>query len=98
MKQYKEFIVSYDIVANKPRKKLMESLKDLGLLSIQKSVMWGRLNRAEEKAALILIKKYCIGAEDKAVILEVDFASVIKEKSIGYGNGEFFQERLYEVI
>ena len=38
---YSQIIVSYDISNTKKRNKFFEELKDLGLISIQKSVFWG---------------------------------------------------------
>jgi len=47
MSIYKYYLVCYDVADNKTRKRLFEYLKDLGLVSLQNSVFWGQLTRAE---------------------------------------------------
>jgi CRISPR-associated protein Cas2 len=68
-KLLKEVLVSYDIENNKKRTKLLNQLKDIGMISIQKSVMWGKLLPAD----IILIKrvltKELCKDSDKAFIL-----------------------------
>jgi len=88
MKLYHEVLVSYDIEDNKNRKKLFEALKDLGLVSIQKSVFWGHVKVAEEKMLPKLFKRYC-SKNDKAFSMRVKFASVVESKGFGYKKEEF---------
>lgn len=57
MELYSEVIVTYDVADNKNRKKLREGLLDIGLSDIQKSVFWGRVNKAERKAVTRLFQK-----------------------------------------
>ena len=42
-----EYLVCYDIEDNKKRIKLFKLLQDYGLFSLQKSVFWGFLTKAE---------------------------------------------------
>ncbi len=88
MKLYYEVLVSYDIEDNKNRKKLFEALKDLGLVSIQKSVFWGHVKIAEEKTLPRLFKKYC-AKNDKAFSMRVKFSSVVDSQSFGYEKEDF---------
>lgn len=46
-----EVLISYDIENNKTRTKLCNKLRDVGMITIQKSVMWGRLLPADIKLA-----------------------------------------------
>lgn len=47
---YVKYLVCYDIVDNKRRKKFIDALEDLGLIRIQYSVFYGDLKPAEAKA------------------------------------------------
>ena len=84
MKLYNQFIIAYDISETKNRTKLFESLKDLGLISIQKSVMWGFLNKAEYNAAKREIKIYMDKNTDNVIISRIDLLNK-KENEI-FGN------------
>ena len=55
-KVYSQVIVSYDIEDNKLRKKLFDELKNLGLMSIQKSVFWGYVLTSEKRVIKTLFK------------------------------------------
>jgi|SRR5690606_24513406 len=47
MSIYNHYLVCYDVANDKVRKRMFEFLKDLGLVSLQKSTFWGQLTRAE---------------------------------------------------
>ncbi len=89
VKLYNEVLVSYDISDTKQRTKLFNKLKDISLTSIQKSVFWGHLNKAEEAAVRRLLKSYC-DKGDKAFIARVKLAGQIQQNnSVGYDKQDF---------
>ena len=47
MGMYAKYLVCYDIVDNKRRKRFSDALKDLGMVPMQKSVFYGDLKGAE---------------------------------------------------
>ena len=49
---YTQVIIAYDIADNKKRIKFYETLKDFGLLPIQKSVFWGYILPSERKSII----------------------------------------------
>lgn len=84
-----QIIVAYDIEDTKKRTKLFETLKDFGLISIQKSVMWGYINYAEEKAIREEFKSQ-LGNQDKSIVLRVTNADQqIKKYGMGYEDFNF---------
>lgn len=86
---YNEVLVSYDIADTKQRTKLFNKLKDISLTSIQKSVFWGHLNKAEEASVKRLLKTYCAKA-DKAFIARVKLSEQIQQNSsVGYEKQDF---------
>ncbi len=88
---FHEVIVSYDVSDNKLRKKVLDALKDYGLFSIQKSVMWGEVNQAEERA----IRKFLgetLEKEDRAFLLRAGNASEqIQKFGFGYKDVPFIK-------
>lgn len=93
-----EILVSYDMENNKARNKLLDKLKDLGLISIQKSVCWGRVNHAEYKLVSKLLSEYVNPEVDKAFVLKVDLSKQIQNNSIGYADFASFEEKDFEVF
>lgn len=98
-KLHNEVIVCYDIQNTKNRTKLFKKLKDISLVSIQKSVFWGHLNKAEEDAVKRLLKE-CCEKTDKSFIARVKLSEqVTQNNSIGYIKEDFPKEpRNYYVI
>jgi len=94
---YSQIIVSYDISNTKKRNKLFEELKDLGLISIQKSVFWGYVLVSEKRIIKELFKIYCEKDTDKAfmsnVSLDKDF-----NNSFGYNKEDFKHPESFEII
>ncbi len=89
VKLYNEVLVSYDIADTKQRTKLFNKLKDISLTSIQKSVFWGHLNKAEEDSVKRLLKTYC-AKTDKAFITRVKLSEQIQaDNSMGYEKQDF---------
>ncbi len=96
MALYFEVLVSYDIEENKNRKKLFDELKDMSLVSIQKSVFWGHLKEAEFKMLPHLLDKYC-GKGDKAFFVKAKLSKEILKNSFGYEKQDF-EEKEFEYI
>lgn len=77
---YKQVIVSYDIEDTKIRSKLRKDLMGLGLVPVQKSVMWGYLNKAEEKAVKNLLSLTKIDKTTDAMFLAyADLEGAVKQ-------------------
>lgn len=93
---YYEVLVSYDIEDNKNRKKLFDVLKDMSLVSIQKSVFWGHIKVAEIKMLPHLFAKYCKDG-DKAFFVKAKLSTEILKNSFGYDE-EDFEEKEFEFI
>ena len=96
MALFYEVLISYDIEDNKNRKKLFDALKDMSLVSIQKSVFWGHLKVAEIKMLPHIFKKYC-GENDKAFFVRANLSKEILKNSFGY-NAKDFEEKECEYI
>ena len=96
MALYYEVLVSYDIEENKSRKKLFDELKDMSLVSIQKSVFWGHLKGAEIKMLPHLFEKYCT-KNDKAFFVKARLSKEILKNSFGYEKCDF-EEKEFEFI
>lgn len=93
---YYEVLVTYDIEENKNRKKLFDTLKDMSLVSIQKSVFWGHLKVAEIKMLPHLFEKYCKDG-DKAFFVKANLSKEILKNSFGYDK-EDFEEKEFEYL
>ena len=98
-KLYNEVLVSYDIEDNRQRNKLFRALKEVALRPVQKSVFWGHLNHAEERAVRRLLKEFC-GKNDRAFIVRARLSTQIAEKnSVGYASDDFpGSPRRYHVL
>ena len=64
-----EVLVAYDIENNKTRTRLYNQLKDVGMIPVQKSVMWGRLLPADIKLAKRILASEIDKDTDKAFVL-----------------------------
>ncbi len=83
-----EVLISYDIENNKTRTRLFNQLKDVGMISIQKSVMWGRLLPADIKLAKRILANEIESNTDKVFIL----VSKLSENAKFYGIKLNFEE------
>jgi len=81
-------LVCYDVADQRTRSKLFETLKDFGLVSVQKSVFWGHLNRAEIKSLERELRNRLDRNADRAFWVRADISSNLKQ-GIGY---EYFQQ------
>lgn len=92
-----EYLISYDVEDNKIRTYLYKELAKYGLSSVQKSVFWGYLTRAE----LTAIQRYlnqCIQKQDKAFITHTNFNGRGQSFFIGHAKEEFRDWRETDVI
>jgi len=96
-RMYSQIIVSYDIENNKNRKKLFEELKDLGLISIQKSVFWGYVMISEKRVIKKLFKRYCDIKVDKAFMANANLDKDLNN-SFGYDKDDFKHPESFEII
>ena len=83
---YRQAIVSYDIEDNKIRTRLRKDLIALGLVPVQKSVLWGYLNATEEKAVLGVLGKLRLDrgeGTDSAFLAHADLESAIGKTAFG---------------
>lgn len=91
MKNYplrQEYLVSYDVENNKTRTRIFKELNKYGLKSVQKSVFWGYLTRAELEA----IKRYLnksLKKTDRAFITHTNFNGRGQSYSIGHRKDDF---------
>jgi CRISPR-associated protein Cas2 len=83
-KLYQPWLVCYDIEDNKTRKILFDTLKDLGLIAVQKSVFWGNLNQAELRALQREVYKLLDRKTDKAFWINANLKDRLDKQSIGY--------------
>lgn len=89
MSLYQRYMVCYDIVDNKTRTKFMNTLKDIGLFSIQKSVFIGELNQAELRSLIRYARKHLDASEDKVFWLPTSLDEQRLRKGVGYKNFSF---------
>ena len=93
-----EYLVSYDIENNKKRTKLFNLLEGHGLFSIQKSVFWGFLTKAEYNA----ISRYIIkelSCSDKCLILPISINSRNQSTTcLGYKESDFQDWKEYGTL
>lgn len=94
---YVQVLVSYDIADTKKRTKLFESLKDVGLKPIQKSLFWGYILPSEKRVVNALFKKYCDIETDKALMVNATLDQSI-ENSFGYDESDFVHPSGYEIV
>lgn len=80
-RQMQEILVSYDVADSKKRTQLQKKLKDIGLISIQYSVMWGEVLQADVSLVRRLLEKSIDKESDKAFILPIK----LSEKGDFYG-------------
>lgn len=94
---YSQVIVSYDISDTKKRNKFYEELKDIGLVSIQKSVFWGYVLVSEKRVIKELFKKYCDKKTDKAFMSNATIDKDLKN-SFGYSEDDFKHPESFEIV
>ena len=88
---YRQTIVSYDIEETKVRTRLRKDLMSLGMVPVQKSVMWGYLNNAEEHAVLEVLRKLGISSDDgdSVFLAHADLESAMSSTVFGIPSSLF---------
>lgn len=94
---YNECLIAYDVEDNKERKNLFSALKDLGLRPIQKSVFWGKLTIAEERAVLRLFGEHIDGA-DRAFVVRASLRDKLDICAVGHNPSEFYDDGNHELL
>ncbi len=87
---YTQVIIAYDIADNKKRIKFYETLKDFGLLPIQKSVFWGYILPSERKSIISIYKEFCDIKSDNVIMVNAALEQNIQD-CFGYTK-EFFRK------
>ena len=87
---YTQVIIAYDIADNKKRIKFYETLKDFGLLPIQKSVFWGYILPSERKSIISIYKEFCDIKSDNVIMVNAALEQNIQD-CFGYIK-EFFRK------
>jgi CRISPR-associated protein Cas2 len=89
MSLYQRYLVCYDIVNTKTRTRFADTLKDLGLFPVQKSVFIGELNQAELRSLIRYAQKHLDPKEDKAFWLPTLLDEKRLQQGIGYAGFTF---------
>lgn len=93
-----EFLVAYDIEDSKKRTVIYKTLEEYGLRSIQKSVFWGFLTKAEFHAIIRLVHSE-LKSSDKFLISR---SSIDLDKNntfgFGYSSSDFKDWSKYGII
>lgn|SRR5574344_1080597 len=95
---YTKFLVCYDVEKDKTRKKLFDSLKDLGLVQIQKSVFYGDLNVADYSAMKRLVNDLLDKSTDKCLWIKCHLLEQDVRACFGYKNFSYTEPDGYDTI
>ena len=91
-----QMLAAYDISDNKARKELTERLKDLGLVPIQKSVMWGYLSKAEQSTAMRCFEAL-IEKNDRAFLIRTNLTDQLTQ-FVGTVPADIHEPRHYDIL
>lgn len=94
---YTQVIIAYDIADNKKRIKFYETLKDFGLLPIQKSVFWGYILPSERKSIISIYKEFCDIKSDNVIMVNAALEQNIQD-CFGYTKEFFRKPNDYDII
>jgi CRISPR-associated protein Cas2 len=97
-KLYQPILVCYDIEDNKVRKKFADTLKDMGLTSLQKSVFWGQLNKAELRSLKREADRLLNAKTDKAFWVKASLNAQNLAECIGYQDIRLLEPDGYEIL
>lgn len=89
MDQYVRYLICYDIQDNKLRTMFSDSLKDIGLYPLQKSVFYGDLKPAEAKTLDRLAHKLLDPKTDKCLWFPCHLDENHIRSCVGYENFVF---------
>lgn len=82
----RQVLVCYDVASTKARSKLVDALKEAGLLPLQESVFWGFLRTAEERQIGREFEKLLDPKTDRAFLIPVAMAPIC---ALGYTKESF---------
>ena len=86
MSLYVKYLVCYDIPDNRLRKRLSDSLKDMGLIALQKSVFYGDLKPPEARALACFAKQNLNPKIDKCFWFPCHLNIEQMRQCVGYEN------------
>ena len=89
MGMYTKYLVCYDVADNKRRKHLSDTLKDMGLVSMQKSVFYGDLKNAEVRALARVAADLLDATEDKCFWFPCYLEPEAVRKCLGYADWDY---------
>lgn len=98
MGMHTKYLICYDISSNKDRRKFVDFIKDLGLYSLQKSVFFGELNKAELNSLKRYVKKNISPESDKVFWMVARLSSDNLQEGVGYEGFEFLPADGYKTI
>lgn len=98
MSVYTKYLVCYDIESDRTRKKVYTFLKDLGLISLQFSVFYGALNKAEFSAMKSTLLRIINQSTDRCLWLQCSIDERDIKECIGYLNFSYIGPDGYETI
>ncbi|CAM3683377.1 CRISPR-associated endonuclease Cas2 [Parendozoicomonas haliclonae] len=91
-----EMLAAYDVTNNKNRNKLVDQLKDLGLVPIQKSVMWGYLSKAEQSAVMRIYEEL-LEKTDRAFLIRANLTKQLN-KFAGTVPTDIKEPQAYDIL
>jgi CRISPR-associated endonuclease Cas2 len=83
-----EYLICYDIENTKSRTKVFKELEKSGMRSVQKSVFWGYLTKAELSSICRFIDGIT-GKEDRTLITRTNISGHGFSHLVGYSKEEF---------
>lgn len=86
---YVKYLVCYDIVSDKVRKKFTDALEDLGLVRLQYSVFYGDLNSAESRSLARTANELLDPKEDKCFWYPCRLDIEKLKQCVGYKNFQY---------
>ena len=98
MNQYSKYLICYDVVSNKKRKKLFDELKDLGLKDIQKSVFYGDMKPAEFNAMKRIVKKLLDEETDHCLWVQCILSKEPIQECFGYKDFSWIEPDEHDTI
>ena len=93
----KEYLISYDVEDDKIRNCIFKELLQIGLKSVQKSVFWGRLSKAELDSIKRCLQDK-LDSKDKAFVIRSDFNKKGQSFSLGHTKEDFIYWKETDVI
>ena len=95
---YVKYLVCYDISESKRRRKFVESLKDLGLVSLQESVFYGDLTGPEVGVLRKNVFRFLDKETDKCFWFPCSIPADTLRECFGYDNFSYYEPDSHAVI